>query len=76
MICRNALVAHLAKHGYHADAVVPTIFSHVTRDTVFELVVDDFCVKYNARTADDAEHLIAALSTKYTIKVDMAAKSS
>jgi hypothetical protein len=75
MICRNALVAHLAKHGYHADAVVPTIFSHVTRDTVFELVVDDFCVKYNARTAD-AEHLIAALSTKYTIKVDMAAKSS
>jgi hypothetical protein len=54
MICRNALVAHLAKHGYHADAVVPTIFSHVTRDTVFELVVDDFCVKYNARTADDA----------------------
>jgi hypothetical protein len=59
----------------HADAVVPTIFSHVTRDTVFELVVDDFCVKYNARTAD-AEHLIAALSTKYTIKVDMAAKSS
>jgi hypothetical protein len=37
--------------------------------------VDDFCVKYNARTAD-AEHLIAALSTKYTIKVDMAAKSS
>jgi hypothetical protein len=74
MICRNALVAHLAKHGYHADAVVPTIFSHVTRDTVFELVVDDFCVKYNARTADDAEHLIAALSTKYTIKVDMAAK--
>jgi hypothetical protein len=52
------------------------IFSHVTRDTVFELVVDDFCVKYNARTADDAEHLIAALSTKYTIKVDMAAKSS
>ena len=64
MICRNALVKHLALHGYHADAIVPTIFAHETRDTVFELVVDDFCVKYNAHKADDAQHLIDALSTK------------
>jgi hypothetical protein len=74
MICRKALVAHLALHGYHADPLVPTVFAHETRATGFVLVVDDFGVKYNALSADDAQHLIDALRTKYTVKVDMEAK--
>jgi hypothetical protein len=72
-ICRMGLVKQLAKHGYHADATTPTIFSHDTRPTSFELVVDDFAVKYKPLNEGDLDHFLAALKEKYRIKVDMAA---
>jgi hypothetical protein len=72
-ICREGLVAQLAKHGYRAEATTPTIFHHDTRPTFFELVVDDFAVKYNAANEGDLEHFLDALREKYRIKVDMAA---
>jgi hypothetical protein len=55
------LIEHLKKHGYIQFLNTPCLFSHLTRDVQFCLVVDDFGIKYGSR--DDAEHLIKTLQS-------------
>ncbi len=67
-LAQDALILHLSEHGYLQDSIVAGLFKHATNGTVFTLVVDDFGIKYLTR--DGADHLIAALQTKYKITID------
>ena len=59
---------HLKQYGYHPDPISPNIWKHETKPTKFCLCVDDFGVQYFSE--QDAQHLIAALKTKYEITID------
>ena len=48
--------------------MLPCLWRHKTRATIFTLVVDDFAIKY--ATHQDAEHLLQALCAKYTISTN------
>lgn len=67
-LANDALILHLAAHGYHQSSFTPGLFSHITRPISFCLVVDDFGVKYVGR--HNAQHLIDTLSAKYSITTD------
>jgi hypothetical protein len=71
-IANDALVLHLAKHGYLQSKMIPGLFHHESRPVSFCLVVDDFGIKYVGK--ENAEHLINALKSKYTITIDWEAK--
>ena len=71
-IAHEDLVKHLAKHGYTKVPFTECLFKHKERDIAFALVVDDFAVKYTNK--EDADHLIAAMNSKYPFKVDWEAK--
>ena len=62
------LKINLAPFGYHPDPITPTIWTHESKPTKFCLCVDDFGVKYYS--ADDAQHLMKALQSKYEITSD------
>ena len=47
LLSHNHLIGHLALHGYVQDRDVPCLFTHVSQDLQFTLVVDDFGVKYS-----------------------------
>jgi hypothetical protein len=53
------LISNLKEHGNHQCPNTPGLFKHESRDIIFCLVVDDFCIRYG--TQDDADHLINAL---------------
>ena len=72
VIAFNQLVKHLAPHGYHPMKHTAGLWRHETRQTTFALCVDDFGIKYFSM--DDANHLLAALRTKYEITVDWTGK--
>ena len=72
VIAFNQLVKHLAPHGYHPMKHTAGLWRHETRKTTFALCVDDFGIKYFSM--DDANHLLAALRTKYEITVDWTGK--
>jgi hypothetical protein len=55
----NQLVTHLATHGYTPCAHTPGLWTHVTQDITFCLMVDDFGIKYMNRC--DAYHLLTLL---------------
>ena len=63
-IAHDALVPHLAKHGYHPTKYTHGLFKHETRPVIFVLTVDDFGVSYVEK--EHAEHLERALCEKYT----------
>jgi hypothetical protein len=67
-LANDALLPHLAAHGYTPAAHTPGLFTHVSRPISFSLVVDDFGVKYVGR--EHAEHLRDVLRSKYTITTD------
>jgi hypothetical protein len=67
-IANDALLPHLAAHGYTQAAHTPGLFTHVSRPISFSLVVDDFGVKYVGR--EHAEHLRDVLASKYKITTD------
>ena len=62
------LIKHLQKHGYVRTGVTPGLFRHVTRKTIFSLVVDDFGIKYTKQ--EDAQHLIDTLEKAYSITIN------
>ena len=68
ILARRRLVSHLGTHGYYSCPSTPSLFRHTERDIAFTLVVDDFGVKY--QSADDPQHLIAALQELYTVTID------
>jgi hypothetical protein len=67
-IAQELLQKCLAKVGYHQSKIVPSLWTHKTKNTCFTLVVDDFAIKYTKM--EDAKHLIDALPKDYTITVD------
>jgi hypothetical protein len=71
-ISNDALLPHLAQHGYHQSEHTHGLFTHETRPISFSLVVDDFGVLYVGR--ENAEHLRDALATKYKITTDWEGK--
>jgi hypothetical protein len=68
ILANKLLRKRLLPNGYYECANTPGLWKHVTRPIAFTLVVDDFGVKYVGR--EHAEHLIAAIKSKYDIIVD------
>ena len=67
-IANDALVPHLASHGYFQCPHTPGLFKHESRPIAFSLIMDDFGVKYVGKK--HANHLISTLASKYTITKD------
>ena len=54
IIVNEVLLKHMAPFGYHHVQHTPGLWVHITRATIFSLVVADFCVQYSS--VDDANH--------------------
>ena len=67
-LAKQRLTKHLAGHGYIECKNTPCLFKHISRPTVFTLIVDDFGIK--TKSIDEANHLIEALREIYELKVD------
>jgi aspartokinase-like uncharacterized kinase len=67
-LAQDLLIQHLASQGYTQATNTPCLFSHITRNIKFTLVVDDFGIKYDKD--EDIEHLLTILKAKYEITVD------
>jgi hypothetical protein len=52
----------------HQSKIIPGLWTHKTRPTMFTLIVDDFAI--NNMSENDADHIINALKKYYTITVD------
>ena len=73
ILAYDQLKAHLAPYGYHPVPHTPGLWRHTDRRTTFTLAVDDFGIKYFGKA--NADHLFAALATKYTITIDWTGSS-
>ena len=62
----------MAPFGYHPVKHTPCLLVHNSKKTIFNLVVDNFCVQYFS--TEDADHFLNALRAKYLITFDMDAK--
>eukprot|EP00536_Pseudo-nitzschia_multiseries_P014224 jgi/Psemu1/214116/e_gw1.673.25.1 len=71
-IAHDDLVGHLQQYGYRKAPHTEGLFLHDERDISFTLVVDDFGIKYTQQ--EDVDHLVKAVGTKYTFKVDWSGK--
>lgn len=67
-IANKDLVGHLAENGYIQDDNIHCLFSHITSNISFTLVVDDFGVKYNHDA--DLDALVGFLERKYEVSID------
>ena len=68
----DLLEERLNKEGYFQSQNVPGFWKHKTRPLQFELVVDDFGIKYLKQA--DLDHLIASLEKYYDVTVDLEGK--
>ena len=68
IIANMELTKQLKIFGYHPVRHTPGLRKHNTRAKNFTIVVDDFAIKYASK--QDAEHLLRALWSKYTISTD------
>ena len=74
-LAHDALIAHLAPHGYLECPRTPCLFYHTDRPSIrFPIHVDDILVLHDQRT-DDFDHLCSILRLKYSIKVQPVANS-
>ena len=71
-IANDKLKLHMRTHGYIPCERTPALWRHITRPTIFTLVVDDFGIKYGSMA--DANHLINALRELYEITIDWTGK--
>ena len=69
LLSHNHLIGHLALHGYIQDRDVPCLFTHVSQDLQFTLVVDDFGIKYS--NVADVHELVRILEMEWPIKLDL-----
>ena len=67
LLAQERLNKHLAKNGYLPTENTPCLYKHVSRSTMFTLIVDDFGIKYNC--PEDLEHFLQTLRDLYTITV-------
>jgi hypothetical protein len=63
LLANRLLQKKLAKYGYYQCRHTAGLWEHVSRPTMFGLIVDDFGVKYVGK--DNADHLISALTKEY-----------
>ena len=61
----------MANFGYHTVQHTPWLWVCDIIQTIFSLVVDNFCVQYFS--TEDADNFLKSLRDKYLITVDMAA---
>ena len=54
IIAKQELVKNVAPFGYHPVQHAPGLWVHDNQETIFSLVVDDFCVQYSS--VEDADH--------------------
>jgi hypothetical protein len=73
ILAYDQLREHLAPFGYAPVTHTPGLWTHSTRPTTFTLAVDDFGIKYF--TPADANHLLDALRTKYSLTTDWTGSS-
>ncbi|KAI2504487.1 Reverse transcriptase (RNA-dependent DNA polymerase) [Fragilaria crotonensis] len=73
ILAYDQLKAHLAPFGYVPAGQTPGLWCHTERRTTFTLAVDDFGIKFFSQT--DADHLFAALATKYALTKDWTGSS-
>ena len=71
-IANNKLQTHMKKYGYELCPRTPDLWRHITRPTIFTLVVDDFGIKHGS--LNDANHFINALREMYEITIDWIGK--
>jgi uncharacterized protein YaaQ len=64
----DELSERLEKEGYYQSNIIPGLWKHKTRPTLFALIVDDFGIKYMSE--DDLNHLIKTLQQYYDVTVD------
>jgi hypothetical protein len=68
ILAYEQLKEHLAPHGYAPARFTPGLWCHKTKRTTFTLAVDDFGIKYFTKA--DADHLFAAIESKYVLTKD------
>jgi hypothetical protein len=73
ILAYDQLREHLAPFGYAPVTHTPGLWTHSTRPTTFTLAVDDFGIKYFSPA--DANHLLEALRTKYSLTTDWTGSS-
>ena len=66
------LKKHMEKNCYRPVYFIEGMWKHDTNNTIFTLLVDNFCVKYTPEV--NAEHFLNALRKKYSITVDRKAE--
>ena len=67
-LAQEGLIAHLTPYGYSMCRYTPCLFKHNTDTSIaFPVHVDDMLIKHDPRTSDYA-NLVAALTTKYSLK--------
>ena len=71
IIDNRELVKNMAPCGYHPVQHTHGLWVHDNRNTIFSLVVDNFCLQYYLMKY--ANHLLNSLRAKYLITVDMEA---
>ena len=54
IIANQELVKHMAPFEYYSVKHTPGLWVNNSRETLFILVVDDFCVQYSS--TEDADH--------------------
>jgi len=68
-LANKNLETHLKKYGYSPCKHTRGLWTHITRDIQFILVVNDFGIKYIKE--EDKNHLMQALPhDRYTIAID------
>ena len=67
-IAHGLLKKRLSKAGYHPTQFTPGLWKHVWRPITFNLVVDDFGIKFEGKS--HANHLVSTLKKHYNITVD------
>ena len=68
VLAYNKLVTVLSTHGYKPCTYSTGLWEHTTLKTKFCVCVDDFGVKYFNKA--DADHLLTALKTHYSLTID------
>jgi hypothetical protein len=64
ILANKCLRWKLAPFGYHESTNTPGLWYHKSRPITFNLVVDDFGVKYVSK--EDVNHLITSIKMGYT----------
>ena len=63
---------HMDKSGYNPVCFTGGLWKHETNNTIFALVVNNFCIKYTSEA--NVEHFLNSLQQKYSITVGIKAE--